>query len=80
MFRFKRYDEGLLAESLARFGWRGLSVSPIGESDRAPMALLLVALTRGHPGATAEQVDTRPSIPCVALPVRSKADPGAHHG
>ena len=42
MFRFKRYDEGLLAESLARFGWEKLVCLPIGESDRAPMAMLLV--------------------------------------
>jgi transcriptional regulator with XRE-family HTH domain len=42
MFRFKRYDEGLLTESLARFGWEKLVCLPIGESDRAPMAMLLV--------------------------------------
>ena len=42
MFRFKRYDEGLLAESLACFGWEKLVCLPIGESDRAPMAMLLV--------------------------------------
>ena len=42
MFRFKRYDEALLAESLARFGWEKLVSLPIGESDRAPVARLLV--------------------------------------
>ena len=42
MFRFKRYDEALLAESLARFGWEKLVSLPIGESDRAPVAMLLV--------------------------------------
>ena len=42
MFRFKRYDEALLAESLARFGWEKLVALPIGESDRAPVAMLLV--------------------------------------
>jgi transcriptional regulator with XRE-family HTH domain len=42
MFRFKRYDEALLAESLARFGWEKLISLPIGESDRAPVAMLLV--------------------------------------
>ena len=42
MFRFKRYDEALLAESLARFGWEKVVSLPIGESDRAPMAMLLV--------------------------------------
>ncbi len=42
MFRFKRYDEALLAESLTRFGWEKLVCLPIGESDRAPMAMLLV--------------------------------------
>ena len=42
MFRFKRYDEALLAESLARCGWDKLVSLPIGESDRAPMAMLLV--------------------------------------
>ncbi len=33
MFRFKRYDETLLAESLARFGWEKLVALPFGESD-----------------------------------------------
>jgi hypothetical protein len=42
MFRFKRYDEALLTESLARFGWEKLLSLPIGESDRAPVAMLLV--------------------------------------
>ena len=42
MFRFKRYDEALLAETLARFGWVKLVALPIGESDRAPVAMLLV--------------------------------------
>ena len=42
MFRFKRYDEALLAESLARFGWEKLVALPIGESERAPVAMLLV--------------------------------------
>ena len=42
MFRFKRYDEGLLAESLARFGWEKRVSLPIGESERAPVAMLLV--------------------------------------
>ena len=42
MFRFKRYDEALLTESLARFGWEKIVCLPIGESDRAPMAMLLV--------------------------------------
>ncbi len=42
MFRFKRYDEALLAESLARFGWEKLVSLPIGESERAPVAMLLV--------------------------------------
>ena len=42
MFRFKRYDEALLAETLARFGWEKLMALPIGESDRAPVAMLLV--------------------------------------
>ncbi len=42
MFRFKRYDEALLAETLARFGWEKLVALPIGESDRAPVAMLLV--------------------------------------
>ncbi len=42
MFRFKRYDGALLAESLARFGWEKLVALPIGESDRAPVAMLLV--------------------------------------
>ncbi len=42
MFRFKRYDEALLAESLARFGWEELVSLPIGESERAPVAMLLV--------------------------------------
>ena len=42
MFRFKRYDEALLAESLARFGWEKLVALPIGASDRAPVAMLLV--------------------------------------
>ena len=42
MFRFKRYDEALLAESLARFGWEKLISLPIGESERAPVAMLLV--------------------------------------
>ena len=42
MFRFKRYDEVLLAETLARFGWEKLVARPIGESDRAPVAMLLV--------------------------------------
>ena len=42
MFRFKRYDEALLTESLARFGWEKLLSLPVGESDRAPVAMLLV--------------------------------------
>ena len=42
MFRFKRYDEALLAESLARFGWAKLVSLPVGESERAPVAMLLV--------------------------------------
>ena len=42
MFRFKRYDEALLAETLARFGWEKLVSLPIGESERAPVAMLLV--------------------------------------
>ncbi len=45
MFRFKRYDEVLLAESLARFGWDklvALPIGPIGESNRAPVVMLLV--------------------------------------
>jgi transcriptional regulator with XRE-family HTH domain len=42
MFRFKRYDEALLTESLARFGWEKLVALPIGESERAPVAMLLV--------------------------------------
>ena len=42
MFRFKRYDEALLAETLARFGWEKLVARPIGDSDRAPVAMLLV--------------------------------------
>ena len=42
MFRFKRYDEDLLAETLARFGWEKLVSLPIGESERAPVAMLLV--------------------------------------
>jgi len=42
MFRFKRYDEALLAESLARFGREKLIAPPMGESDRAPVAMLLV--------------------------------------
>ena len=42
MFRFKRYDETLLAETLARFGWQKLVALPIGDSDRAPVAMLLV--------------------------------------
>ena len=41
MFRFKRYDEALLADSRARFGRENLVALPIGESDRAPMAILL---------------------------------------
>ena len=42
MFRFKRYDETLLAETLARFGWVKLVARPIGDSARAPVAMLLV--------------------------------------
>jgi len=42
MFRFKRYDEALLAETLARFGWEKLVARPIGDSNRAPVAMLLV--------------------------------------
>ena len=42
MFRFKRYYETLLAEALARFGWEKLVTRPIGDSDRAPVAKLLV--------------------------------------
>ncbi len=42
MFRFKRYDEAQLAKTLARFGWEKLVALPIGESDRAPVAMLLV--------------------------------------
>jgi hypothetical protein len=42
MFRFKRYDEALLTESLTRFGWEKLVSLPIGESERAPVAMLLV--------------------------------------
>ena len=42
MFRFKRYDEALLAETIARFGWDQLVSLPIGESDRAPVAMLLM--------------------------------------
>ena len=34
MFRFKRYDEGLFAESLTRFGWEKLVCLPI-ESQTA---------------------------------------------
>ncbi len=41
-FRIKRHDEALLAEPLARFGWEKLVALPIGESDRAPVAMLLV--------------------------------------
>ena len=42
MFRFKRYDEHQLAESLARFGWECLLSLPIGPQERAPLAMLLV--------------------------------------
>ena len=42
MFRFKRYDEHQLAESLARFGWECLLSLPIGPQERAPIAMLLV--------------------------------------
>ena len=44
MLRFKRYDETLLAETLARFGWEKLIALPIADSDRAPVAMLLVKL------------------------------------
>ena len=42
MFRFKRYDEALLAESLARFGWDKVVAPAIGDSDRATVAMLVV--------------------------------------
>ena len=48
MFRFKRYDEALLAESLSRFGWEKLITLPIGESERAPVAMLLVKGPRNN--------------------------------
>ena len=41
MFRFKRYDEALLAEPLVRVGWEKLVELPIGDSDRAPVSMLL---------------------------------------
>lgn len=41
MFRFKSYDERLLCETLARFGWECLLSLPIGPQDHAPLALLL---------------------------------------
>jgi len=40
MLRFKRYDEALIAET--RFGWEKLVALPIVDSDRAPVAMLLM--------------------------------------
>jgi len=42
MSRAKSYDDALLVQSLARFGWECVLSLPIGPQERAPVAMLLV--------------------------------------
>lgn len=48
MFRFKRYDEELLVQSLARHGWEKLAALSFGASEKATVTMLLVK--RSDPG------------------------------
>jgi transcriptional regulator with XRE-family HTH domain len=42
MFRFKRYDEEKLSQSLARFGWKKLASLSFGGAEQATETMLLV--------------------------------------
>ena len=50
MARIKSYDQQLLCETLARFGWECLQPLPIGPQEHAPLAMLLMKREEGWTG------------------------------
>jgi DNA-binding XRE family transcriptional regulator len=50
MFRFKSYDQAMLVQSLARFGWECLLSLPIGPQEHAPLAMLMMKREEGWTG------------------------------
>jgi hypothetical protein len=42
MFRFKRYDEDKLIQTMARYGWEKKASLSFGASQKATVAMLLV--------------------------------------